>query len=147
MKKEVTNGLENNYNYLFGWLFCLMGGSLVLNVLLKALGEMITAGIAVKVLLLFVMAMLIGLFVIIYRSERIYYINGVSFKEASEASSEARKAYALKHVNLMVRSGVVFTVYVLFSFMIALPITLDTVVFVISVLWGAFSSMKIKLPK
>lgn len=80
----------------------------------------------------------------IYKTEKIFWINGVSYQEALEAGSDRRRAYALKYVK---RFGILTVGTLLFSLLaqlLRLNILIDILVFVAGIMVCAFSTMKWK---
>lgn len=85
------------------------------------------------------------LMLMIYKTEKIFWINGVSYEEALEAGSDRRRAYALKYVK---RFGILTVGVFLFSLLaqlLGLPVVVDVLVLVAGIVVCAFSTIKLKL--
>lgn len=86
-----------------------------------------------------------GLMVIIWRTEKIFWINGVRYEDALEAGSARRKAYALKYVKLFGIFLAGFSGFSVFSQLLRLPYMADTVLLAAGILACAFGTMKFRL--
>lgn len=51
------------------------------------------------------------LFVLIFFTESIYWINGVTYEEAAQADQESRKRYAFRHLKVFLVATVVYLFY------------------------------------
>ena len=78
-----------------------------------------------------VSVLLVGLMLIIYRTQRIYYINYVTYKEAAALSEEKRKQFAYQHLMAFVSSAILFGIYTVISIFFKIPMMLDVVVFAV----------------
>lgn len=76
--------------------------------------------VSIKVITLFWLyftnLFLISLFLMIYKTERVYYINYITFKEAKEATSEERRAFVYSHLKVFSIATLVFIIYSIISF-------------------------------
>lgn len=85
------------------------------------------------------------LFLLIYKTEYIYWINGVSYEEAKEAGSEQRKEYARRILKLFLIATLCFIGYVAVGLYIGTSTALDTFVEIAVVVIPAFGMIRIKL--
>ena len=86
-----------------------------------------------------------GLMAIIWRTEQVYWINGVTFEQARDAGSERRRAFALAH---LVRIGYAAAGYALFSIIAqacGISWWFDLIVWCVALFGAAISTMNIKL--
>ena len=89
--------------------------------------------------------LLVLLMYIIYRTEAVYWINGVEFEQAKEAGSERRKQYALRHLE---RFGWVALLYLLYSIgaqMAGVGSGADIALWAVGLIVAALSTIPIKL--
>lgn len=80
----------------------------------------------------------------IYKTEKIFWYNGVSYQEAVEAGSDRRRAYALKYVK---RFGILTVGILVFSFLaqlLRLNVGIDSAVMVIGIVICALSTVRLK---
>lgn len=86
------------------------------------------------------------LMLLIWKTEKVFWINGISFEEAVTAGSGRRRAFAWKHVKLF---GVVAILYLLFSLIAQLlhfSFWIDIAVIMMGCLAaGIISAMRFKL--
>ncbi|MCM1189865.1 MAG: hypothetical protein NC541_11290 [bacterium] len=85
-----------------------------------------------------------ALTLVIYKTEKIFWYNGVSYQEAVEAGSDRRRAYALKYVK---RFGILTAGILVFSFiaqLLRLNVAFDTAAMVIGLVVCALSTVKLK---
>jgi len=75
--------------------------------------------------------LLVGLMLIIYRTQRIYYINYVTYKEAAALTEEKRKRFAYQHLMAFMSSMILFAFYTVISILIKIPMMLDVTVFAV----------------
>jgi len=100
---------------------------------------------AAKLILLLVPWWVTGLMYIIFRGEHIYWINGLSFKEARAAGSERRRRYAYRHFKAFLRLALVLSAYMALSFVHWLPVWLDIGAMLGGLVLLAFSLNGVKL--
>lgn len=89
--------------------------------------------------------MLCILFVVIYKTEKIYWINGISYKEALKATSTQRKIFAKRHLERFLLATAVYVIYCSLSLIMVTNIVSDTCVLVFAILVAALSTIPIKL--
>lgn len=105
----------------------------------------VSDGVVTKVLLLAVMAMLDLLLYYIYRTGRVYWFTGLTYKQAAEAGGDRRRAYARAHLRRFLLASAVFVAYCAAGFALRTGVLLDTIVFLVLLLVAVFSTMRIKL--
>ena len=82
---------------------------------------------------------------IVYKTENVYWYNGISYEEARKASSDRRKLYAWTHCR---RFGMFALVYLLISVaahMLQVSFWLDIVIGTVGLIVAALGTIKIKL--
>lgn len=79
-----------------------------------------------------------------YRNERIYWINGISFERARRATSDQRKEYALWYLRHFGNAALIFLVFSIPAQYFHLSIALDTIVMLVLLIAVAFKSIKVK---
>ncbi len=104
MKKDH---LKKSYKLFWAWtaLFCI--GLTVLSLQEPQpsyFGQMKTIGLVICLLLDL-------LFVLIYVTESVYWINGVTYEQAVQAGSQARRRYALRHLLCFLGATAVYILY------------------------------------
>lgn len=82
---------------------------------------------------------------IIYKTEYIYWYNGISYKQALEAGSEKRKLYAYKHFYVFARFALFFLLFSIIFHMTNRHYGWDIAVASAGLIKTAISTIKIKL--
>ena len=82
---------------------------------------------------------------LIWRNERVYWYNGVSFEEAEQAGSERRKNYAFRHFRLFGTYALVSLAFTLGGFLAGWPWWLDMIIIPVELIAAAFRTMVYKL--
>lgn len=82
---------------------------------------------------------------IIYKTECVYWYNGTEYKDAVEAGTERRKAFAWSHLKRFGIFAVVFLVYSLVSYFLKIPYGIDVAVATIGMCVTAICTIRIKL--
>ncbi|MBQ4282381.1 MAG: hypothetical protein IJB96_00445 [Lachnospira sp.] len=82
---------------------------------------------------------------IIYKTEYIYWYNGVEYKDAVEAGSERRSVYALAHFKRFGLFAVLFLIYTVASYFFAFHIMVDVLIATIGLVSVAISTNWIEL--
>ena len=80
-----------------------------------------------------------------YRNEKIYWINGITFERAKRATSDQRKEYALWFLRKFGNAALIFLLFSILAQYFHLSIALDTIVLLILLCSVAFRSIKVKL--
>lgn len=86
-----------------------------------------------------------GISFMIYKTERVYYYNYISYEKANKAGSEARKKYAYIHMRIFTFTFLIFIIYTGVSYIFNINILLDTLVWTILVITAAISTIMVKL--
>ena len=81
----------------------------------------------------------------IWRNERVYWYNGVSFEDAEKAGSERRKEYAFRHFRLFGMYALATLAFSLGSYLMRLPWWVDMIVVPVGLIAAAFRTMAYKL--
>lgn len=105
----------------------------------------LSTGAQVKTILLLTLAMVDLLFYFIYRTGRVYWFTGVTYRDAARAGSERRRAYARAHLRRFLLASAVLAAYCAAGFVLHTPAPLDAAVFLVLLLAAAFSTLRIKL--
>lgn len=88
---------------------------------------------------------LIGLFILIHKTERVYYITGISFKQAKEATSLERQTYALRHFKVFTWAGIIYLLYSFLSYLAQISFAVDILIFSLLIIVGAIKTVPLKL--
>lgn len=81
----------------------------------------------------------------IFRTERVYWYNGVSFEEAEKAGSNRRKVYAFRHFRLFGSYALAALVFTLGGHLAGWPWWVDMIVIPAGIIIAAFRTMAYKL--
>ena len=81
----------------------------------------------------------------IWRNERVYWYNGITFEEAEKAGSERRKEYAFRHFRLFGGYALVALAATMASHLACLPWWVDFTFICVGMIAAAFRTMKYKL--
>lgn len=98
-----------------------------------------------KIILLLALLLINTLFYIIYKTEKVYWINGTSYEDAKSVTSERRKVFALKHLKSFSIAGCIYLVYCIFSIVIKSHVILDSLVFLILLIVAAIKTFNYRL--
>lgn len=134
---------QRTYRLLVLWIVALVPFMLLLGFGLEQIG--LPEHILAKPLLWLVTLWLVGLFYIIYSTQTIYWINGISYQEAKEAGEDRRRAFALLHLNTFAKAGLLYSVYTLLSLVLVLSVWADTGVFLVLMVGAAIRTIPYKL--
>ena len=104
----------------------------------------ITDANLVNVEMMLINIALLILIYMIYRTESIYWINGMSYKEAKSMSSEKRKKYAWEHLIIFFQGTIISILYCIFSYFIKVPMPLDIIILTFIIIISAFRTIPIK---
>lgn len=100
--------LKKSYRELILWMLGFT--AVITGAAFLPIGE--DVGLLIRVLDNLTMVSVAILMLVIWRTEKVFYFNGITFEEAVEAGPDRRRAYAWKHVRLF---GVAAAVYLLYS--------------------------------
>lgn len=81
----------------------------------------------------------------IWRNERVYWYNGVSFEEAAKAGNERRRAYAHRHFRLFGGYALAALAFTLGGQLAGWPWWVDMAVIPVGLIAAAFRTMTYKL--
>ena len=101
--------------------------------------------IAVKLVMWYTSVMITLLMLLIRNTDSVYWINGVDFKTAEKAGYEKRMEFAQAHLDKFSKHTVFFTIYAVIGYFLGFGALLDTVVFTVSLVAVAFSTINIRL--
>lgn len=85
------------------------------------------------------------LMLIIVRTERVYWFNGVSYEEAEAAGSERRRAFAWAHFKRFGWCTLLGAACILLAQLMGWPIWIDLALTFVALMTAAFSTLRIKL--
>ena len=101
--------------------------------------------IAVKLVMWYTSVMITVLMIIIRNTDSVYWINSVNFKDAEKAGYEKRMEFAQAHIDKFSKHTVFFTIYAVIAYFLGFGALIDTIVFTISLVAVAFSTINIRL--
>ena len=82
---------------------------------------------------------------IIWRTESVYWINGVTFEQARDAGSERRRAFALAHLKPFGLFALGYAVFSAFTQLQGYGFVIDIAVFTAGIIAVAISTIRIRL--
>lgn len=82
---------------------------------------------------------------VVYRTEYVYWYNGVTYEEAVKAGSQRRKAYARKHFERFAACAAVCLLYSSAAHALGWPLWIDIIISGVAEIATALSTVKIKL--
>lgn len=139
-----TTYAKKSHSLFFIWLACffisMMAFCLIADVYTSMSNEMIT-----KVMLLLTALAIVILFYIIYRTEKIYWLNRISYDEAVYMTREERKRYALLQLQRAIYAFFATMVYTVMGIYLHTPSLLDSIAVAIILGVMAFSSTNVKV--
>ena len=104
----------------------------------------ISSSILIKVEMMLINIALLVLFYIIYKTESIYWINGMSYNEAKSMSSDKRKKYAWEHLIMFLQGAIISLMYCIISYFIYISAPIDIIILTIIVIVSAIRTIPIK---
>ena len=132
--------LKKSYTGFIVWMFLFIGILFSLSFL-----PVEDESIMIRAVFVFTSLAIAGMMLLIYFTEQVYWINGVTYEQAVEAGSARRKAFALRH---LVRFGICTAIYLLFAVVgqiLGWPFWIDIIVFTVGVIATAISTIGITL--
>ena len=132
--------LKKSYTGFIVWMFLFIGILFSLSFL-----PVEDESIMIRAVFVFTSLAIAGMMLLIYFTEQVYWINGVTYEQAVEASSARRKAFALRH---LVRFGICTAIYLLFAVVgqiLGWPFWSDIIVITVGVIATAISTIGIRL--
>lgn len=82
---------------------------------------------------------------IIYKTEYVYWYNGMTYEEAVKAGTERRKEFALKHLKRFGCFALIYLIFTIISQLLEVSIWLDITVVTIGLIAVAISTIRFKL--
>ena len=101
--------------------------------------------IVTRLTLWYTSVMITVLMLIIRNTDSVYWINGVYYEDAEKATYEQRMEFAQKHLDKFQKHTVLYTAFTLASYFIGVHFVIDILVFCISLIVTAVSTINIKL--
>lgn len=135
---------RKTYVPLIAWLMGFTGVALVAPGVAGNYLEL-SAADPLKITLAVMVVALDVLFLVVYLGEYVYWINGgPDFERAKKAGSAKRKAYAMAHLEIVVKASIIALIYLICSGIFQFNVGMDFVVVLGLVLLSAIRTMKIK---
>lgn len=91
--------------------------------------------------------LLAGLFYMILKTQRVYYINYVSYKEAVAATEEERIRFAGQHLKTFLKATGLFAIYTAVSLWFKVGLVLDVGIYMLILIAAALGTIPFKLGK
>lgn len=124
----------------FVWSIIMIGA-----VLLVCFLPIEDANVLTRLTIILCGAFVAGLMLVMYITQKVYWINGISFEEAREAGEERRKAYALYHLKAFSVSAAIYAIVSVCLHILKASVFLDLFLFIVSLIAAGASTLKIKL--
>ena len=146
MDKDINkNKLKKSYKLLVVWflsllIFAIIYGELVLWADLD-LSLKKSALLSLNLTSIFI----VSLFVMIYKTERVYYINYITYTEALESTKEERRNFAYKHLRLFCIATITFIFYTIISLGFQFLMFVDIGVYLLTFIITAIKTVPYKL--
>ena len=131
---------EKSYKGLVLWLIGFLAAE-ILPAFLPISDEALLTRIVMNV-------MTLGLTILcwmMFRNEKIYWINGVSFEQAKRATSDQRRAFAMVYLKKFGKFALIYLAFSVLAQCIRLHIVFDVLIACIGLVAVAISTIKIKL--
>jgi len=107
--------------------------------------EIVTAGLITRIIDIFCALWIALLTFVIYKTEYVYWYNGITYEDAVKAGSERRKMYAFEHFKRFGGFAAAFTLFSVIAGYFCVPFWVDMIVLFVGEVYIALSSMRIKL--
>lgn len=101
--------------------------------------------VVTRLTLWYTSVMMTVLTVIIRNYDKVYWINGVMFEDAEKAGYDKRMEFAQRHLDKFLKHTVLYTIFTLASYFLGWSLWIDIVVFCVSLIWTAVSTINIRL--
>lgn len=137
--------LEKSYKLLVVWFISLFIFAGIFSALLTRIDLNISSKVTTLFWLHFMNLFFISLFLMIYKTERVYYINYITHKEAQEATKEERRTFAYKYLIVFCIATIVFIIYSIISFIFHFPTGVDIGVFIVIIIISAIRTVPFRL--
>lgn len=135
--------LKKSYRLFIVFFLLFLLGSIAMGIVIDRLN--ISSHLEMLIWLNICNVFLCLLLYIIYKTERIYYINFVTYKEANAASSRTRRDFAYKHLSVFMKFSILFICYSLLSYVLELNLVIDVLVYTLAIIFAAVKTITIKL--
>lgn len=89
--------------------------------------------------------LIVLLFLMIYLTEAVYWINGVEYEQAKEAGKERRKRFAVRHLKRVGYFALLYLLYSVAAQLAGFGIGLDVALWTVGMIIAAVSTIPIKL--
>lgn len=142
MEKEYK---AKSYKLFIIWMIGFMGFMVAEAIICKIYFPEAESGNIAKIILLGCLLAILVLFFIIYKTENIYWINGISYEDAKISTSEKRKKFAMRILKIFFKATIIFSGYCLLSSIINTSIVIDTIIFIVIIIVAAIKTIPIKL--
>lgn len=142
-KKEKP--LAQSYKLLILWFMGLFLGAGVFSMVINSFQPEINSKITSLSWLFLVCLFIVSLLAMIYKTERIYYINYISYKEAAQMTSNQRKKFAREHLVLFIKGTAVFAAFSVASYLMDFAEIVDFLVFLGIIIIAAVKSISIQM--
>ena len=110
-------------------------------------GEVLGVKAVTLVWLNLVNLLLAGLFYMILKTQRVYYINYVSYKEAVAATEEEHLRFASQHLRTFLQATGLFALYSVVSWGLKAGLVLDIALYMLILIGAALRTIPFKLGK
>lgn len=142
---KEDNNLIKSYKLLAIWflLFFIFAG--VFSALLIILDLNLSPKVTTLIWLCCTNLFLISFFFMVYKTERVYYINYIPYKMAQEATKEERKAFAYKHLKVFSIATIISIIYLIISLVFQYSIGVDVGVWTVIIIISAIKTIPFRL--
>lgn len=144
-KNKDKENLEKSYKLLVVWFLSLFIFAGLFSALLIRLDLNLSSKVTSLFWLYSINIFFISLFLMIYKTERVYYINYITYKEAQEATKEERRTFAYKHLRVFCIATIVFVIYSIISLIFQYPTGVDVGVFIVIIVISAIRTVPFRL--
>jgi len=144
-KNNDRKNLVKSYKLLVVWILSLFIFGGLFSALLISFDLNLSSKVTTLLWLNFVNLFIISLFLMIYQTERVYYINYITHKEVQEATQEERKTFVFKHLIVFGIATIVFIIYSIISLVFRYPIGLNLGAFIVIIIISAIKTVPFKL--
>lgn len=117
----------------------------VISMILLAFLPINNVSIMIKIVILHSVTFITLLMYIIYKTEYIYWFNGVEYEDALKAGSIRRKQYAYKHFIRFRKFNVLLALYYVIVYLLNIPYWIDIIIGCVGIIITAFSTINIEL--
>lgn len=142
MEKELG---KKSYKLFIAWLMSYISTLILCVRIMENIWPDKGGPYSAKVIGVITLMMLCILFVVIYKTEKVYWVNGISYKEALNATSTQRKIYAKRHLDRFLLANAVYVIYCGLDLIMVTNIVSDICVLVFAILVATLSTIPIKL--